>query len=147
MSTAEFADWLDITRTILRYGRYADQRRFADMASLFVPDGRMLLYRPRADHPAETPRGTAELVAAFEALTAFVATSHALSPSDVEVRGDTARVHTACLSHHIRETSEGRIRFTLADRYDDDLVRVGGRWLFRERRKYTDWTETTPLRR
>lgn len=147
MSTTGFADWSDITRTILQYGRYADQRRFADMADLFTEDGRMAMFRPRAQAPAETPQGRKQLIAAFEALTTFVATSHVLSPSDVEVHGDTARVRTGCMSHHIRETPDGRVRFTLADRYDDDLVRVDGRWLFRERRKYTDWTETAPLRR
>lgn len=145
--SGEFADWLAITRTIARYGRYADQRRSDDMADLFVPDGRMLMFRPRADDPAESLQGREQLIAAFDALTAFVVTSHVLAPSDVEIAGDTARAHTSCMSHHISETADGRMRFTLADRYDDDLVRVGGRWLFRERRKFTDWTESTPLRR
>lgn len=143
----EFADWRAITRAIARYGRFADQRRTADMADLFVEDGRLLMYRPRADTPAESPQGREQLIAAFESLSAFVATSHVLAPSDVEIDGDTARAHTYCMSHHISETAEGRTRFTLADRYDDALVRVGERWLFQERRKYTDWTESTPLRR
>ncbi|MFK3677841.1 nuclear transport factor 2 family protein [Microbacterium sp. NPDC090218] len=142
-----FGDWLAITRAIARYGRFADQRRFADMAALFATDGRMLMFRPRAEEAAESPQGHEQLVAAFEALTAFVATSHVLAPSDVEVDGDTARAHTCCMSHHIRETPEGRVRFTLADRYEDTLVRIDGRWLFQERRKYTDWTESVALRR
>ncbi|MEU4014723.1 nuclear transport factor 2 family protein [Microbacterium sp. NPDC028030] len=142
-----FDDWVAITRTISRYGRYADQRRSADMADLFTVDGRMLMFRPRAVEPAESPQGREQLIAAFDALAAFVATSHVLSPSDIEIEGDTARAHTYCMSHHIRETSEGRVRFTLADRYNDALVRVGQDWLFRERRKYTDWTETSLLRR
>lgn len=145
--TDTFADVLAITRTIARYGRFADQRRSADMADLFVPDGRMLMFRPRTSEPAEAPGGRDQLIAAFDALAAFVATSHVLSPSDVEIEGDLARAHTYCMSHHISETPEGRVRFTLADRYEDTLVRVDDRWLFRERRKYTDWTETAPLRR
>lgn len=145
--TEGFADWLAITRTIARYGRYADQRRAADMADLFVPDGRMLMFRPRADEPAESPQGREQLIAAFDALAAFVATSHVLAPSEVEIDGDTARTHTYCMSHHITQTPEGRVRFTLADRYEDTLVRVDGRWLFQERRKYTDWTEEASLRR
>lgn len=145
--SGEFADWLAITRTIARYGRYADQCRSEDMAELFVSDGRMLMFRPRADDPAESPQGREQLIAAFDALTSFVATSHVLAPSDVEIDGDTARAHTYCMSHHISETPEGRVRFTLADRYEDDIVRVGGRWLFQERRKFTDWTESAPLRR
>ena len=145
--TEGFDDWLAITRTITRYGRYADQRRFADMASLFVPDGRMLMFRPRADAPAESPQGREELIEAFGALSVFVATTHALASSEVEIHGDTARARTACMSHHISETPEGRVRFTLADRYDDTLVRLDGRWLFRERRKHTDWTEQAALRR
>jgi hypothetical protein len=145
--TAEFDDWLAITRMIVRYGRLADQRRSGDMADLFTADGRMLMFRPRADEPAEAPEGRGQLIAAFDALAAFVVTSHVLSPSDVEIEGDSATAHTSCMSHHISEAPEGRIRFTLADRYEDTLVRIEGRWLFRERRKYTDWTESTPLRR
>ena len=145
--TDMFVDWMAISRTIARYGRLADQRRSADMAALFVPDGRMLVFRPRASEPAESPAGRDQLIAAFDALAAFVATSHVLAPSDIEIEGDLARAHTYCMSHHISETPEGRVRFTLADRYEDTLVRVGASWLFRERRKCTDWTEEAPLRR
>lgn len=147
MNAPDFSDWWQISRTISRYGHLADQGRYVDMADLFLPEGRMLLFRPRAHEPAEAPRGRAELIAAFEALRPFLATSHVLAPSTVEVDGDTARAQTACMAHHISETPDGKVRFTLADRYDDVLVRVGGEWRFRERRKYTDWTETTPLRR
>ena len=142
-----FDDWLAITHTIARYGRLADQRRSGEMADLFTPDGRMLMFRPRADEPAESPVGREQLIAAFDTLAAFVVTSHVLSPSDVEIDGDSARAHTSCMSHHVRETAEGRMRFTLADRYEDTLVRREGRWFFQERRKYTDWTESAPLRR
>ncbi|WP_194420648.1 nuclear transport factor 2 family protein [Microbacterium abyssi] len=146
-AAAQFADWRAVTRVIARYGRFADQRRPEDMADLFVADGRMLMYRPRAETPAESPQGREQLIRAFSALSQFAVTSHVLSPSDVEIDGDNARVHTYCMSHHIREAPDGRTRFTLADRYDDTLVRVGDQWLFQERRKYTDWTESTPLRR
>ncbi|MCR2824188.1 nuclear transport factor 2 family protein [Microbacterium sp. zg.Y909] len=142
-----FTDWLAITRTIARYGRFADQRCSADMADLFTADGRLLMFRPRADTPAESPQGRVQLIAAFDVLANFAATSHVLSPSDIEIDGDTARARTACMAHHISDTPDGRTRFTLADRYDDTLVRVDGGWLFQERRKYTDWTEQTPLRR
>lgn len=143
----QFADWWAITRTIARYGSLADRRRITEMADLFVEKGRMLMFRPRADEPAESPQGREQLIAAFGSLQAFIATSHLLSPSDVDISGDTARVLTYCMSHHIRETADGRTRFTLADRYDDTLVRTASGWLFQERRKYTDWTESTPLRR
>lgn len=102
-----FPDWLAITRVIARYARFADQRRFTEMAGLFVPDGRMLMFRPRAEEPAESPQGQEELIAAFSALAAFTVTTHALSPSDVEIGGGTARAHTTCMSHHISETGRG----------------------------------------
>lgn len=142
-----FADWLAIARAITRYGRFADQRRSADMADLFTDDGRLLTFRPRADTPAESAQGRVQLIAAFDVLARFSVTSHVLSPSDIEIDGDTARAHTSCMAHHVSDAPDGRTRFTLADRYDDTLVRVDGRWLFHERRKYTDWTERTPLRR
>ncbi|GAA4487951.1 nuclear transport factor 2 family protein [Microbacterium panaciterrae] len=142
-----FDDWYAITRLITQYGRLADQRRMTEMAELFTPDGRMLMFRARTAAPAEAPQGTAELIEAFGALTAFSATSHVLSPSEVLVDGDAAQAHTYCMSHHIRDTPDGRVRFTLADRYEDALIRVGERWRFQERRKYTDWTESAPLKR
>lgn len=142
-----FEDWWAITRVISQYARCADERRFAEMAALFAQEGRMLLFRPRAQHPAESPQGRDELIRAFEALTAFETTSHVLAPTVVEIDGAAARASTRCMAHHISQTPEGRVRFTLADRYEDLLVRVDGAWLFQERRKYTDWTETAPLRR
>lgn len=147
MTALSFADWWAVTQTITLYGRLADQGRTDEMASLFTPDGRMHMYRPRAEQPAQTPQGHAELREAFADLAQFVATSHVLSPSEVEVHGDVARAHTYCMSHHIRDTDQGPVRFTLADRYEDTLVRDAERWLFRERLKFTDWTESAPLRR
>ena len=59
----------------------------------------------------------------------------------------------------VRERGTGRIRFMAFRNADAEgrfvrgltdpvpLVRVDGRWLFRERRKYTDWTESASLRR
>lgn len=147
MTEPDHGDWWAITRVIAHYARFADERRFTEMAGLFVPDGRMLLFRPRSQHPSETPQGHDALAAAFGALCTFETTSHVLAPSLVEVDGDTATAFTRCMAHHISQAPEGRVRFTLADRYEDDLVRTPDGWLFRERRKYTDWTETAPLRR
>lgn len=142
MNAPEFADWWAITRTIAQYGRSADARRFDDMVSLFAVDGRMLMFRARSEDPAESPAGHGELRRAFEALEQFDVTSHVLAPSEVVVHGDTAWATTYCMSHHIRVTDQGKVRFTLADRYEDTLVRSGAHWLFLERRKYTDWSET-----
>ncbi len=143
----EFWDWWQITRLIARYAQLADAKRYAEMAELFHPEGRMLMFRPKAAEPTEAPQGRDELTYAFRALDAVPITSHVLSPSVVEVDGEIARVLTNCMAHHISETPDGKLRFTLADRYVDTLVRVDGSWLFQERRKYTDWTETAPLRR
>lgn len=142
-----FADWWAIADLIARYARYADERRFADMAALFDVEGRMLMFRPRQDAPAESPQGHPELIAAFGRLADFPVTSHVLAPGIIEVDGEEATAHTNCMSHHISDGPDGRVRFTLSDRYDDTLVRRDGQWLFRERRKYTDWTERVLLRR
>ncbi|MGV9193830.1 nuclear transport factor 2 family protein [Microbacterium sp. MC2] len=145
-TTLGFDDWRAITDVIARYARYADERRFADMARLFTADGRMLMFRPGRDVPSQTAQGRPELTAAFGVLTDFAVTSHVLAPSSVEIDGGTAKARTTCVSHHITEGEGGRVRFTLCDRYDDTLVREGECWLFRERRKHTDWTERVLLR-
>ncbi len=143
----EFADWWEITRLIARYAQLADAKRYAEMTELFHPDGQMLMFRPQAAQAAEVPQGRDELMHAFRALDAVPVTSHVLSPSVVEMDGAIARVHTNCMAHHISEAPDGKVRFTLADRYVDTIVRLDGAWVFQERRKYTDWTETALLRR
>ncbi len=142
----QFDEWVGITRTIATYARLADERRADEMASLFTPDGRLLMFRPRQTEPAETAVGRDELANAFRALDRFSATSHFLGPSVIDCEGDTASAHTYCMSHHIADEAEGRRRYTLADRYIDTLILVDGHWLFQERRKYTDWTESAPLK-
>lgn len=141
-----FEEWLGITQTIARYARLADERRADDMASLFAPDGRLVMFRPRQIDPTEVAIGHEQLVQTFRALDRFAATSHFLGQSLVECEGDRATAHTYCMSHHIADEAEGRRRYTLADRYVDTLLRLDGRWLFHERRKYTDWTETALLK-
>ena len=130
------------------YARLADERRFLDMAALFTVDGRLEMYRPRSSEPAEVAEGRAELERAFHALEQFATTTHFLGQSLVSIDGDHATAHTYGMSHHIAgETRETRRRITLADRYVDELVRVDGAWFFRERKKLTDWTESTSLQR
>lgn len=141
-----FEEWEAITRTIATYARFADERRAEDMASLFTGDGRLLMFRPRQAEPAEVAVGRDQLESAFRTLDRFAATSHFLGQSVIDCEGDRAQAHTHCMSHHIADETEGRRRYSLADRYVDTLVRVDGRWLFSERRKYTDWTETAPLK-
>ncbi len=143
--------WLDdreqITRTIATYAQLADERRAAEMAALFTVDGRLEMFRPRSSEPAEIATGRKQLEQAFRVLDRFPVTTHFLGQSIVDVDGDSATAQTYGMSHHISgDTAEDRRRVTLADRYVDRLVRVDGRWLFSERKKYTDWTESTLLR-
>ncbi len=143
---ATFDQVTGITRTITSYARYADERRADDMAALFVPDGRLAMFRPRQSEPTEIAIGRDQLAAAFRSLDRFLVTSHFLGQSVIDCDGDEATAHTYCMSHHIADEPEGKRRYTLADRYVDTLVRLEGRWLFRERCKYTDWTETALLK-
>jgi len=137
-----FGQWHAITGLLSAYARAADARDADAQVGLFTEDGLLLVYRPRASEPSECHRGHEALRAAFDVLTQFTATTHVLGQIDVEVCGQRARVLATGMSHHITDRDGTRQRFTMADRYEDELLHDGERWRFAQRVKRTDWTET-----
>ncbi|MDE2561417.1 MAG: nuclear transport factor 2 family protein [Sphingomonadales bacterium] len=106
-------------------------------AACFTEDGEI-------DWARETTRGRPALAAmcngfaaAMEAIMGKgVPHRHFLSHVAVTVKGDTAQARAAWFEAARREDGFGKSSF---GHYEDHLVRVGGRWLFRRRKIYNEF--------
>jgi len=147
MPTPSFDQWLGVTGLLAAYARLADARQLDDLVALFSAEGVLVQHRTGTHAVGRVARGHTELAEAFEALRQFPITTHELGQIEVTVTGSGAHARSTCMAHHISDVGATRVRYTMACRYVDTLVQVDGRWLFAERLKYNDWTETQLLSR
>lgn len=129
-------------RELLRdYGRHLDRRDIDAWAALFAEDGEWLGGLGRA-------RG-------HEALRGMLADAlppgppapgegghHLFADQRVEVDGNRATAHSRWV---FITATEGRPALAMLGAYDDELVRVDGRWLFLRRVVTTDIPHHDPL--
>ena len=138
---AELWDRSEIEQVIQRLARATDGRDSAAICACYHPGA-------TDDHGAF--RGTAEEFAAWvpAALAPFAATQHFLSPSRIELAGDTARAETYCTAHHLFPPSDpgGERDSIMGLRYCDRFERRGGPWRIRERVCVWDYTYIVPVR-
>jgi len=122
-----FEDNEEIQRLLLDYGRHLDSRDFAAYSRLFARDGEWVGGFGSVSGPAniqafmEKNMGTAPNRAK---------NYHLLSNFVLEVNGDTA---TAWSRWAFVVPGERGAVIAQAGRYDDTLVREGGRWRFKRR--------------
>ncbi len=130
-----------IRALLLDYGRLLDAGDFAGYAALFAEDGEWVgglgRFQGRAairamleDNLAPGPR---------ERLTSL----HLMSNEVIEVDGERATARSRWF--FIVTGEDGAPRLLLAGRYEDELVREGGRWLFARRAAYGDIPYDDPL--
>jgi len=144
--SAETADRLALRHLVDAYARCADRRDAAGQLALFTEDAHFVVFMDaKAAQPAMEFRRRDELVSVFADLNKYDATTHFLGQSTVVLSGDRATGETYCLAHHVTVSDSKRTIFIASLRYYDVFVRVGGRWLFAERKLYVDWTDTRPL--
>ena len=137
------ADRLAIRELVDARARHADRREPERQAALFTEDGRVTVYmgEPETAEPVQVLTGRAELVAAFEALRTYEATTHFNGQHTVTLDGDRATGETYCLAYHLWTSDGQRTLMIMSIRYLDAFIRHDGRWLFAERRLITDWTD------
>ena len=137
------ADRLAIRELVDAWARHADRREPERQAALFAEDGRVTVYmgEPETTEPVQVLTGRAEMVAAFEALRTYEATTHFNGQHTVTLDGDRATGETYCLAYHLWTSDGQRTLMIMSIRYLDAFVRRDGRWLFAERRLITDWTD------
>lgn len=147
ISGQETADRLAIRELIDEYAHCADRRLAAQQAGLYAENGTTLVYMadPATAEPVQTLSGRSEHEDAFRAgLSQYAATMHFNGQSTVVLDGANATNRSYCLAHHLTDGEDRRSLLVMAIRYEDQLVKQDGRWLFSERRLIIDWSDNRP---
>jgi SnoaL-like domain len=143
-------DRLALSDLVHRYAAWIDDRRFDDVAGLFVHDATLSLPdAPRSLEPCFVHRGLDDIGRAISAVAAVARTQHAIVGEvyDAGRREGVALGRISCIAHHWSRRDE---QFTDAAwhlRYDDEYVRAHDAWRFRSRTVTIDAIETPPVRR
>jgi len=147
--TEEFAARRDLRDLVERYARGADRRQPADVAELFLDDGRLVIYDGDPANGGTITsdiHGREAIAKAMTRLSRYRVTTHMLGQQHVDeldlVAGE-ASAETYCLAHHLHgEPTRDRV---MAIRYLDQFRRYEGGWHFAERCLAVDWTSETLL--
>ncbi|PXY23402.1 hypothetical protein BAY59_27390 [Prauserella coralliicola] len=136
MGNDALADEIAIQQLIYRYNRLTDKGDFEGWASCFAPDGvfngayDVFRAHDDLDRFAEHARGLTE---------EMPNPRHFVTNIETEVNGDTATAHSFLLMTSTAPT--GEMRFAMVGRSEDELVKIGGHWLFRSRTTRLDGIE------
>jgi hypothetical protein len=147
ISPEEAADRLAIRELIEAYACCADRRDAKGQMSLFTADTHFVVYMNAKDPtPSQELRSREALAPVFAELNKYEATTHFLGQTTLfTLTAEKGTGETYCLAHHVT-VDGGRRRLMVASlRYRDTLVKIGGAWLFAERRLYVDWLEERDL--
>jgi SnoaL-like domain len=147
ISPEEAADRLAIRELIEAYAGCADRRDAKGQMSLFTADTHFAVYMNAKDPtPSQELRSREALAPVFAELNKYDATTHFLGQTTLfTLTGEKGTGETYCLAHHVTVDGGKRRLMVASLRYRDTLVKVGGAWLFAERRLYVDWLEERGL--
>lgn len=142
-------DRRELRELVETYAAAVDTADAAAVAALFTAGGALVLFMdPASDAPTGERRGREEIEAALVGLRRYRATHHTISSQVVRpIDADTAGGTTRCVAHHVEPDSDGdgwhdRVLYA---RYDDEFVRIGGRWLFARRELHVQWVSVLPV--
>jgi len=139
------AELRDVVQT---YAHGADRRRPDLVASMFTPEGRLVVHRdPGSTEPPAVRTGRAEIAKALASLERYIATTHLIANQLVEFTpdGDRADAETYCVAHHIYESCGVRRDRVMSIRYLDTFARTDEGWRIETRTLHCDWVEDRPL--
>lgn len=127
----ELEDEREIRELLIRYAVCLDRRDFAGYAALFTEDGRW--YGRAGDVQGRAEIAQMLLDSFGPTPEDFVNTNnfHLMTNFLIEVDGDTARADSR-ITYFARGDNNRPVPM-LAGRYEDEFVRVDGRWLFSSR--------------
>jgi hypothetical protein len=149
---SEFEDGWALRRLADVYCSAVDDGDAERMASLFVPGGRLVVYRP-----GEWP-GTAEPLREWEGVEGFrrllgvlresyIRWVHFLGNHWTELSGDRAEGEAYLLACHLRAGAERgeEAEEVAVIRYKDQYIRTEAGWRFHERNACRQWTTVRPV--
>ena len=136
ISATELSDREEIRTLLLEYGRAFDDRRLEDYANLFAQQGEWVGSSMQARGPAE--------------ILAMMRNSFGKSPPNserpnyhimtniiVDTDGDKGTAWSRWTFYSVGQ--DGRPFIAAAGRYEDELIREGGKWKFLRRRALNDF--------
>jgi len=137
-------DERELLRMGAAYALAVDERDDDALASLFVPDGRVVIYRLGDERPIAVMHGEAlrGLTGILE--ETYVRTMHVVTNHLVHVDGDVATGAAYCVAHHYLDDGERSEDQQLFVAYRDRCVRTAGGWRFAEREIRRQWTAVHP---
>src|ERR1700732_1460544 len=146
-SPAEAADRFAIRELVEAYAHCADRRDAEGQISLFIADTHFVVYMNVKDpKPSQELHSREELAPVFAELNKYDATTHFVGQSTIfTLTADRATGEAYCLAHHVTLDGGTRRLMIASLRYLDTFVKLGGAWLFAERRLYVDWIEERAL--
>lgn len=134
MTVDELEARAEITDVIKRLVRGTDRLDQELIASCYHPDG-------FDDHNSFRGSGVAFAKWVCDVLPHFDATHHFIADPYIQLQGNTAKVDTYCIAHHVRADSD----MVLALRYVDRFERRDSQWLIAKRVCAFDWTYTVAI--
>ena len=147
LSPSEAADRLAIRELVEAYAHCADRRDAEGQMSLFTAGTHFVVYMNAKDpKPSQELHSREALAPVFAALNQYDATTHFVGQSTIlTLSRDRATGEAYCLAHHVTVDGDKRRLMVASLRYLDMFVKIGGAWLFSERRLYVDWMEERAL--
>lgn len=120
----ELADRADLTDLLARQGRWLDERRFDEAATIFTDDA-------TAETQGGTSRGIEALIAQARRIhVRFDRTQHVVSNVLIDLDGDRATVRANLIATFIRDAANAEPTLTVGERYRFDAVRTPRGWRF-----------------
>jgi ketosteroid isomerase-like protein len=143
LSPSEAADRLAIRELIEAYAHCADRRDAKGQMALFTEDTHFVVYMNAKDPtPSQELHSREALAPVFAELNKYDATTHFVGQSTIlTLTPDRGTGEAYCLAHHVTVDGSKRRLMVASLRYLDMFVKIGGAWLFAERRLYVDWME------
>jgi hypothetical protein len=127
------------------YASGADRRDPDSYVSVFVPDGRLRVYRGDSTEPSSVLVGHEELMRVPAMLAGYAKTFHLLGQSIYEIGDGGATGEVYCMAHHLTAETNGATDYVMHIRYDDIYhPDADGNWKIADRRVNVEWTETRP---
>ena len=128
-------DKAEIRDLTYKYSHGVDRRDYKLLATCFTDDLVFILkgatYAASCEQYIYTVRG----------IERYHTTFHFNANHLAEIHGDKAKAETYTLAYHFYKKDGQETLYLIGLRYLDDLVRQGGRWLFKRREVVIDWEQ------
>ena len=134
----ELRDYLEIIELANRYGRYADENRFADQGEDIYTDDVVV----EMENGAVTIEGLeANKQSAVKSKYVFARTQHVITNVLVDLHGDRADVRTNLVATHIFDLDHPEQYWIVKGFYVWEAVRTPKGWRLSRRALYRTWEE------